>query len=74
MLRNGAPIRQLQEVLGHSRLATTQLYTRVTINDLRAMRSRVHPASKGHRRATHRLRLLLELTPGCSYNGATLPW
>jgi len=43
MLRNGAPIRQLQEMLGHSSLATTQLYTRVTINDLRAMHSRFHP-------------------------------
>jgi integrase/recombinase XerD len=43
MLRNGAPIRQLQEMLGHASLETTQLYTRVTINDLRAMHSRFHP-------------------------------
>jgi integrase/recombinase XerD len=29
MLRNGAPIRQLQEMLGHASLETTQVYTRV---------------------------------------------
>ena len=43
MLRNGAPIRQLQEMLGHASLETTQLYTRVTINDLRAMHAKFHP-------------------------------
>jgi integrase/recombinase XerD len=43
MLRNGAPIRQLQEMLGHASLETTQLYTRVTINDLRAMHRKFHP-------------------------------
>lgn len=49
MLRNGAPIRQLQEMLGHASLTTTQLYTRVTINDLRAMHSRFHPREQGER-------------------------
>jgi integrase/recombinase XerD len=43
MLRNGAPIRQLQEMLGHASLSTTQLYTRVTINDLRTMHAKFHP-------------------------------
>lgn len=43
MLRNGAPIRQLQEMLGHASLETTQIYTRVTINDLRDMHARFHP-------------------------------
>ena len=47
MLRNGAPIRQLQERLGHAYLTTTQLYIRVTINDLRAMHSRFHPREQG---------------------------
>jgi integrase/recombinase XerD len=42
MLRNGAPIRQLPEMLGHASLETTQLYTRVTINDLRAMHRKFH--------------------------------
>lgn len=47
MLRNGAPIRQLQEMLGHASLETTQLYTRVTINDLRDMHARFHPRETG---------------------------
>lgn len=47
MLRNGAPIRQLQEMLGHASLETTQLYTRVTINDLHAMHKRFHPREQG---------------------------
>ncbi|MHB8623376.1 MAG: tyrosine-type recombinase/integrase [Sulfuricaulis sp.] len=47
MLRNGAPIRQLQEMLGHASLETTQLYTHVTINDLRAMHRKFHPREKG---------------------------
>lgn len=43
MLRNGAPIRQLQEMLGHTSLESTQVYTHVTINDLRAMHKKFHP-------------------------------
>jgi integrase/recombinase XerD len=46
MLRNGAPIRQLQEMLGHASLETTQLYTRVTINDLRTMHRKFHPRER----------------------------
>jgi integrase/recombinase XerD len=46
MLRNGAPVRQLQEMLGHASLETTQLYTRVTINDLRAMHAKFHPSEQ----------------------------
>ncbi len=43
MLRNGAPIRHLQEMLGHESLNSTQIYTRVTINDLKAIHSKYHP-------------------------------
>jgi integrase/recombinase XerD len=46
MLRNGAPIRQLQEMLGHASLESTQIYTLVTINDLRAMHRKFHPREK----------------------------
>lgn len=35
MLRNGAPIRVVQETLGHASLATTQLYTAVTEDEMR---------------------------------------
>jgi integrase/recombinase XerD len=43
MLRNGAPIRQLREMLGHASLESTQIYSLVTINDLRAMHRKFHP-------------------------------
>lgn len=36
MLRNGAPIRVVQETLGHASLATTQLYTAVSLEELHA--------------------------------------
>jgi integrase/recombinase XerD len=43
MLRAGAPIRHLQEMLGHASIETTQVYTRVTITDLKAVHRRFHP-------------------------------
>lgn len=43
MLKNGAPIRHIQELLGHASLETTQVYTRITINDLKAIHKRYHP-------------------------------
>jgi integrase/recombinase XerD len=46
MLRNGAPIRHIQEMLGHESLETTQLYTRVTINDLKEIHAKYHPSEK----------------------------
>lgn len=36
MLREGAPIRVVQETLGHASLATTQLYTEVTLEEIEA--------------------------------------
>lgn len=44
MLKNGAPVRHLQEMLGHESLESTQLYTRVTINDLKEVHSKYHPS------------------------------
>lgn len=46
MLRAGAPIRHLQEMLGHASLATTQVYTRITINDLREAHKKFHPRER----------------------------
>lgn len=46
MLRNGAPIRHLQELLGHESLETTQIYTRVTITDLKAVHAKYHPSER----------------------------
>jgi integrase/recombinase XerD len=44
MLKNGAPVRHLQEMLGHESLESTQIYTRVTINDLKQIHARFHPS------------------------------
>ncbi len=46
MLRNGAPVRHLQELLGHESLESTQIYTHVTINDLKRIHSKYHPSEK----------------------------
>jgi len=44
MLKNGAPVRHLQEMLGHESLESTQIYTHVTINDLKEVHARYHPS------------------------------
>jgi integrase/recombinase XerD len=46
MLKNKADIRAVQELLGHESLDTTQVYTRVTINDLKEVHARCHPREK----------------------------
>ena len=46
MLRNGAPVRHLQEMLGHESLESTQIYTHVTINDLKEVHARYHPSER----------------------------
>jgi integrase/recombinase XerD len=43
MLRNGADIRYIQELLGHEYLSTTQGYTKVIKNDLKRMIRKFHP-------------------------------
>ena len=43
MLENGADIRFIQQLLGHARLDTTQIYTAVTITQLREVHARCHP-------------------------------
>ena len=45
MLEQGADVRVIQEVLGHARLTTTQLYTRVSIRLLKAVHTATHPAA-----------------------------
>jgi site-specific recombinase XerD len=46
MLKNGAPVRHIQEMLGHESLETTQIYTHVTISDLKEAHSRYHPSER----------------------------
>jgi integrase/recombinase XerD len=45
MLNNGADVRFLQAILGHSQLSTTEIYTHVAIAKLQEVHARTHPAS-----------------------------
>lgn len=46
MHRGGADIRYVQEMLGHERMETTQIYTHVHIEALREIHTRCHPHGK----------------------------
>lgn len=46
MLRNKAHIRAVQELLGHSSLDSTQVYTHVSITDLKEIHKSCHPREK----------------------------
>lgn len=43
LLANGAPLRVIQEMLGHVDIATTQIYTHVDQGRLQAIHARFHP-------------------------------
>jgi integrase/recombinase XerD len=46
MLRHGAGLRSLQELLGHASLDTTQRYARLEVSDLRRTVERCHPRER----------------------------
>jgi integrase/recombinase XerD len=46
MLEGGADIRFIQEMLGHTKLSTTQMYTQVSIRMLKQIHTATHPAAK----------------------------
>jgi len=45
MLNNGAELNVIKEILGHSSLAATQVYTHLSIDKLRGIHDRAHPRS-----------------------------
>ena len=59
MHRGGADIRYVQEMLGHARIETTQIYTHVHIDALREIHARTHPHGR--------------LGPGRDMNGPITP-
>jgi len=57
LLDGGADVRDVQEILGHSNLSTTARYLHISIERLKAVHARAHPAERGRRRGTPGIRL-----------------
>lgn len=54
MLEGGADIRHIQEILGHVQLTTTEIYTHVSIDALKAIHTTCHPGATNTRHRSPR--------------------
>lgn len=46
MLKGGAPLRNVQELLGHANISTTQVYTQLNTDHVRDVYERAHPRAR----------------------------
>lgn len=46
MLRGGAPLRNVQELLGHANISTTQVYTQIASEQVRQVYEKAHPRAR----------------------------
>lgn len=58
LLQQGAPLRDVQELLGHRKLGSTQNYTRITPTYLQQMHRRHHPRNQAYFSDKHRQKLV----------------
>jgi len=69
MLEGGADIRFIQQMLGHADISTTQIYTQVSLRQLRAIHAATHPAAAN---APHRARGARDDRPGAAFDSEVL--